>query len=340
MLTKTNGISLTEADFVELEEEAKQQGELLYREIELGTDAYLPSALGKMCDRFIDLREGLTINIRSGNLSQALTLERQHEEDFSIVAKFYLSGSSRVTTPQVPEINPDYEEIAGGNYLYYLPNMTEYEQWQANSPIHVVMVYAPPEYFSNFNNTNGVLPPPLQVLMRDAKRFHQSLGQISPTMLQVLQQILYCPYQGITQQLYLESKALELLALQFTCLEADISTPKQPLLKSRDLERVQYAKEILVKNLNKPPSLKQLTHQTGLSDRKLQQGFHYLFGTTVFGYFHNYRLEQAQYLLHQPHATVGQVATQIGYRNPEAFSTAFRRKFGINPKAYQLGRFT
>jgi AraC family transcriptional regulator, transcriptional activator of the genes for pyochelin and ferripyochelin receptors len=339
MLTKTNKIFLTEADFAELEEEAKQQGELLSREIEFGTDVYLPSTLGEMCDRYIYLREGLTINIRSGNLSQALTLERQHEEDFSIVAKFYLSGGSRVTTPQVPEINPDYEEIAGGSYLYYLPNMTEYEQWQANSPIHVVMVYAPPEYFGNFNNTNGILPRPLQVLMGECKRFHQSLGQISPMMRQVLQQILCCPYQSITQQLYLESKALELLALQFICLEDDVSTSKQLLLKSRDLERVQYAKEILVQNLNKPPSLKQLTHQTGLSDRALQQGFRYLFGTTVFGYFHNYRLEQAQYLLHQPHATVGRVATQVGYRNPEAFSTAFRRKFGVNPKAYQLGRF-
>ena len=340
MLTKSNGILLTEADFGELEEEAEQQGELLYQEIELGNDVYFPSALGKLCDRFIYLREGLTINIRSGNLSQTFTLERHHEENFSIVAKFYLSGGSRVITPQVPEINPDYEEVAGGSYLYYLPNITEYEQWQANSPIHVVMIYAPPEYFSNFNNTNGILPRPLQVLMGECKRFHQSLGQISPAMLQVLQQILYCPYQGITQQLYLESKALELLALQFTCLEADVSTPKQPPLKSTDLERVQYAREILVRNLNQPPSLKQLTHQTGLSDRSLQQGFRYLFDTTVFGYFHNYRLEQAQYLLHQPHATVGRVATQVGYRNPEAFSTAFRRKFGVNPKAYQLGRLS
>ena len=176
--------------------------------------------------------------------------------------------------------------------------------------------------------------------MQDSERFHQPLGKISPAMIQVLQQILYCPYQGITQQLYLESKALELLALQFTCLEADVSTLKQLPLKSRNLERVQYAREILVRNLNKPPSLKQLTHQTGLSDRALQQGFSYLFGTTVFGYFHNYRLEQAQYLLRQPHTTVGEVATQVGYRNPEAFSTAFRRKFGINPKAYQLGRFS
>lgn len=60
MLTKTNGIFLTKADFAELEEEAQQQGELLYREIELGTDAYFPSALGKLCDRFIYLINNLS----------------------------------------------------------------------------------------------------------------------------------------------------------------------------------------------------------------------------------------------------------------------------------------
>ncbi|NET51062.1 MAG: helix-turn-helix transcriptional regulator, partial [Merismopedia sp. SIO2A8] len=69
---------------------------------------------------------------------------------------------------------------------------------------------------------------------------------------------------------------------------------------------------------------------------KLKQGFRHLFGTTVFGYLCNYRMEQAQQLLHSPHITIAQVAVQVGYRNPEAFSTAFRRKFAVGPKAYQL----
>ncbi|BAU67338.1 hypothetical protein STA3757_47500 [Stanieria sp. NIES-3757] len=51
MLTKSNRIFLTEADFAELEEDAEQQEKLLYREIELGTDKYFPSALPKLCDR-------------------------------------------------------------------------------------------------------------------------------------------------------------------------------------------------------------------------------------------------------------------------------------------------
>jgi AraC-like DNA-binding protein len=58
----------------------------------------------------------------------------------------------------------------------------------------------------------------------------------------------------------------------------------------------------------------------------------------VFGYLRDYRMQQAQHLLHQSHMSVAQVAAKVGYRNSEAFSTAFRRQFAVSPKAYQLGQ--
>jgi len=47
-------------------------------------------------------------------------------------------------------------------------------------------------------------------------------------------------------------------------------------------------------------------------------------------------MQQAKQLLMMPEATIASVAQAIGYRNPEAFSVAFRRTFAITPKAYQL----
>ena len=82
----------------------------------------------------------------------------------------------------------------------------------------------------------------------------------------------------------------------------------------------------------------ELAHEVGLNDYKLKQGFRHLFGKTVFGYLRDYRMEQAQHLLQQSNLTITQVAAQVGYRNPEAFSTAFRRTFAISPKAYPLGQ--
>ena len=334
MLTAT----LTEQDLEGLVEQAQQQGQQLYRETVLGTQCGVLKQYGQGSNRHISLRGGLTLEIFDGQFWQPMGRQRHHEATFPISAKFCLAGDCRVKTANAPEIGSDYEEAAGCNYLYHLPELTELEEYPAETTIQTVMIYAYPDYFQTLNPAKECLPLPLQHLMNRRGRFHQSLGKTTLAMTQVLQQILHCPYQGVAQQLYLESKALELLALQFTQLEADLLPPKQSPLSTSDLERVQYAKDILIQQFDTPLSLKELTYQVGLSDRKLKQGFRHLFGTTVLGYLYDYRMEQAQQLLHCSYMTIAEVALKVGYRNPEAFSTAFRRKFSISPKAYQLSQ--
>ena len=329
-------IALTDTDLHNLLVQTHEQGEPVYQPTDLGYQLKMPQQIGQGGDCTLQLRRGLTIDIRNIQLQQALALTNHHKETFPIVAKFYLSGGSRVKTPHVPGIEADYEEIAGHNYLYHLPDLTETEEWRSDQPIQVVMISANVDYFQGLSTTDDALPQPLQHMMQDTKRFHKSLGKITPAMAQVLQQILGCPYQGSAQHLYLESKASELLALQIACLAADTPAPKPFKLNTSDLERVQYAREIVVQRLCDPLSLTDLARQVGLNECTLKRGFRHLFGTTVFGYLRDCRMQQAQTLLRSPHLTIAQVAAQVGYRNPEAFSTAFRRKFAISPKAYQL----
>lgn len=329
-------ISLTDIDLHNLLVQAHEQGETVYQPTDLGYQLHMPQQIGQGEDCTLQLRRGLTIDIRNIRLRQPLAVTNHHPETFPIVAKFYLSGGSRVKTPCVPGIAADYEEITGHNYLYHLPDLTETEEWRADQPIQVVMISAQADSFQGLSMTEDALPQPLQDMMQDTRRFHKPLGKITPAMAQILQQILGCPYQGSAQHLYLESKALELLALQIAGLQADTPAPKSFKLKAGDLERVQYAREIVNTRLCDPPSLSELARQVGLNECTLKQGFRHLFGTTVFGYVRDCRMQQAQTLLHFPHLTIAQVAAQVGYRNPEAFSTAFRRQYAISPKAYQL----
>ena len=325
-------IELTEQEYRELVEQAQQ----VHHITEFGAQYNTPQLMGEGHIQHFQLRGGLKIHTLTGQLQQPLKFKRQHSNPFPITAKFYLSGASRVRTNNVPERLTDYEEVAGCNYLYCLPDVTETEEWRPNEFTQVVTVFADLAYFQTLAPTDEGLPHFLQRLMPGTGRFHQPLGKMTLTMNQVLRQILYCPYEGVTQRLYLECKALELLTLQFTCL--DPNPPRQSLLKAKELDRVQSARDILVQRLNSPPTLIELAHQVGLSNRKLQQGFRHLFGTTVFGYLCNYRMEQAKHLLSHSHTTVAEVAAKVGYRNPEAFSTAFRRQFAISPKTYQLGQ--
>ena len=147
-----------------------------------------------------------------------------------------------------------------------------------------------------------------------------------------LQQILQCPYQGITKQLYLESKALELITLQLHQLSED-RRPASKSLKLDDIDCIHLARDILIRNLDDPPSLLTLAKQSGINSFKLKQGFREIFNTTVFGYLHAYRMEEARRLLQLGELNVTQVAQTVGYDHPGKFAAAFKKKFGINPKA-------
>ncbi|MEM1242821.1 MAG: AraC family transcriptional regulator [Cyanobacteria bacterium P01_H01_bin.26] len=328
-------LELTEIDLYDLMVEANEQGEPIYQPSDLGYQLTMPQQIGQGDSSTFMLRKGLSIEIRDTHFQQPLAVKKRHEDAFPITAKFYLAGGSRVKTPNVPGVQADYEELTGYNYLYHLPDLTETEEWPSQ-PTQMVMISARVEYFQGLSVAGDSLPHPLARIMQNTKRFHQSLGKITPAMAQTLQQIIHCPYQGSAQRMYLESKALELLAQQFACLETDIPAPKSRELKASDLERVQYAREILVQRLCDPLSLADLARQAGLNECTLKRGFRQLFGTTVFGYLRDCRMQKAQALLQSPYMTIAQVARQVGYRNPEAFSTAFRRQFAINPKAYQL----
>ncbi|MGI0487250.1 helix-turn-helix transcriptional regulator [Pantanalinema rosaneae CENA516] len=330
-------IAFNETDWSEICNTAQLQGENVYQKTTAGSWFHLPHQFGMGGEQIICLHHGLTLSIRKGQLWQDLHLKRQHESAFPLVLKFLLSGCSRVHTANVPSVMGEYEEVDGYYYLYCLPELTEVEQWQAKEPIQMVMIYAHPDYFRQLEQEHTMLPRSLKQLI-DAgsiQPFHHNLGQTTPGMVKVLQQIIDCPYQGLVQQLFLEGKALELLALQFAQWEEPQQAANPMIsLKPDDIECLHFASKILIQRANNPPSLLELARQVGLNDRKLKQGFLQVFGTTVFGYLQDYRLARSQQLLESGEMSVTEVAHTVGYASLPSFSKAFRKKFGHSPLAY------
>jgi AraC family transcriptional regulator, transcriptional activator of the genes for pyochelin and ferripyochelin receptors len=111
--------------------------------------------------------------------------------------------------------------------------------------------------------------------------------------------------------------------------------PSRPPFNIRqpDLDCLHRAQEILLQDLENPPSLLQLAQQVGLNDYKLKAGFRKAFGTTVFGWLHQQRMQQAYLLLQSSDLPITEIASQVGYTSPSAFSTAFKKFFGISPSS-------
>ncbi|MBF2050114.1 MAG: helix-turn-helix transcriptional regulator [Elainella sp. C42_A2020_010] len=186
------------------------------------------------------------------------------------------------------------------------------------------------------NGTANHLPPTLNHLVKPSDQtFFTQIYPTTVAMQMAVQQILQCPFQGLTQQMYLESKVWELMALQLAqTLEFNQSGKIVKPLKPDDIERIHYAKDVLVSRLRHPPSLMELARIVGINDCKLKAGFRQVFGTTVFGYLHSCRMERSRQLLEAGEMTVTEAARAVGFVNRGHFAASFKRRFGVNPSVY------
>ncbi len=283
------------------------------------------------------LRSGLTITTYEITPIENLIEISKRRNNPTINLSFFIKGNTKTV---LQGLTNSADEVAGRNYLEFLPGIKEIDECVAGQKIfRVQILIEPTKFFSNFNaNQLQYLPCELQKFVdgSDVKPFHHQ-GITTPEMQLALQQILNCPFEGAMKSLYLEAKALELMTLKFSQFLEPVATAKsQFYLSTGDIDCIYHAKEILIQNLDNPPSVLDLSRQVGLNDRKLKQGFHQVFKTTPFAYLRYYRLEQARQLLMDSEIPVDQVAKVVGYSDRSRFAVAFRKQYGINPKSYQM----
>jgi AraC family transcriptional regulator, transcriptional activator of the genes for pyochelin and ferripyochelin receptors len=294
--------------------------------------------------REVQLRPGLSLDICDEVYHRDLGVKCEHEEFTVLVSKFYLSGYHHVISPTgIVDVAPNYIEQGGYHYLFYLPNIEEMDRSFAGTQTRLVRIEVDLTLLKSFFRSMDSIPQLLRPLLENnpnAPQFHSPIGRITVEMQQLIQQIWQTPYQGVVGRMYLESKALELIALQIDRLLANEQGKAiLPSLDPIEIDRIHQAKEILLHNHIAPPSLMELSQQVGLYHMKLKQGFQEVFGTTPFGYLREHRLELALRLLRDDRAlSVGTVAERVGYASQGRFANAFKRKFGITPSECRTGK--
>ncbi|MEL6398364.1 MAG: AraC family transcriptional regulator [Cyanobacteria bacterium J06626_4] len=281
------------------------------------------------------LQSGLSLRWSDDKPYRDVGIKGEHPDEMPLIAKFCLSGYQGVRCSGIPGVPEEYCEAAGQSYFLALPDIQETEIYLADQHRQFLRLHIEPHFFQTIGMDLGFLPDLLrQTLTGEQRRFHQSLGNMTPAMHKVLQQILHCPYSHGIKRLFLESKALELLALQIDqWVELEQGECPPQALKAADVERVYEAVNILRRELVDPPSTIVLARRVGLNDKKLKAGFRQVLDTTVFGYVKTERLEQARQLLLTGDMTVTQAASAVGYTSQGHFAAAFRKRFGVNPRS-------
>jgi len=163
--------------------------------------------------------------------------------------------------------------------------------------------------------------------------FHES--KYTPEIQLVLEQILNCTYSGSLKRIYLEGKAIELIALRLGLLlnETGKNYHSVPLSRT-DIEKLHYIESVLKVRITNPPTLAELSNLVGINITKLKNGFKALFGVSVGNYILNIRMEQARYLLKKDGLNVSEASMAVGYRSLSHFSVMFKTKYGFYPSTY------
>jgi AraC-like DNA-binding protein len=249
----------------------------------------------------------------------------------SLSFNFYLSGHS-VSTMGTPD---NTFELKGGQQgVCYFSANGETNRVGSKDPLRFIcMNFDPDRLMAYFEDDRQRLPAVLRKIgtQKCGKRFWY-IKNITPTMRIALHQIVNCPYRGMARKLYLESRALELIAYQLDQFSTpEPSDPPADILHPHDRERTALAQSLLIHDVENPPNLKELARAAGMSHPKLNRCFRRLYGMTAFQYLKNERLNQARVMLENQGFSVTETAYAIGYDSISHFSQAYKKQFGVSP---------
>ena len=284
----------------------------------------------------IELMPGLKLIITDLTFPQDFTLHFDIERA-PLIFCFLLSGKGLSTVNHRRRQELIIDAKTGTSYISFLPKSRGLSELSAGMPVRMLHIQVDPILLNTFlEGEFDYIPTDFRAVVEGSieKHYHRS-ATMTPSMQIALYQVLNCPYQGLTKRLFLESKALELVALQLEQLVfAKNSAKSPPALRPTDIERIHEAKDIVIRNMKQPPSLMELARQVGLNDFKLKIGFRQVFGKTAFGFLHEHRMEQSRQLLEEGKMNVKEVSYVVGYMDSGRFSDAFKKQFGVRPSIY------
>jgi AraC-like DNA-binding protein len=170
------------------------------------------------------------------------------------------------------------------------------------------------------------------ILRKEPIVFNTDSTRITNKMQEILNEIMTCSLSNNIKNIFLETKVIELFILQLDCLKCNFDCKLKNELRRDDLIKLNKVKKILDEKPHDNYSIESISRNIGINSFKLKSGFKDLFGTSVIAYVREKRLEKAKLLLINTTKSINEIAEISGYKNPQHFTAAFKKKFLQLPK--------
>ncbi len=149
----------------------------------------------------------------------------------------------------------------------------------------------------------------------------------------VLDGLLNHSYSGALENIFMNAKVHELLLYSLECLVDDKEEgfSCKFLADESGRERIYQSRDILLQHIGDPITIKELSRKVAMNECYLKKGFKEVFGTTIFDFYQQQRMEHAKYLLYEKGLSVTDVSALLGYSSISHFSAAFKKHTGLKP---------
>lgn len=270
--------------------------------------------------------DGVHIAFGSASLSSRILLH--FESDFETIEMHFALNGKSVATPE--KLNKSFSFDTHHHNIIYANGMCGKMQWECGD-FQIFEINLSPEFFKKFLPQDSALFDKFRNAIEKGNSglLSNDNSHISHQMYQIIDEIVNCNRQGIFKRMFLEAKVIELLLLQFEQFSAPLIF--NTTLKKSDIDKIYAVREFIIGNLTSACSLIDLAHNVGTNEFTLKKGFKELFGTSVFAFWNDTKMEEAKLLLTEQNMNINEVSYAIGYKNQRHFSTAFKKKYGILP---------
>lgn len=144
---------------------------------------------------------------------------------------------------------------------------------------------------------------------------------------------LYTVREHIRQG-YIRLRVLELL-LALTDLEVGTEPKDRPYFSKEQRDCVRRIRDFMIENIREHYTLEELAKRFDISLTSMKVCFRGVYGISIYAYLRSYRLWLAERFLKEGRASVSEIACQIGYENPNKFTSAFKKAYGLTPTEFR-----
>lgn len=107
-------------------------------------------------------------------------------------------------------------------------------------------------------------------------------------------------------------------------------------LSEYDIECIKKAKDFIDANFKRRHPISEIATCAGISQTRLKNGFKEIFRKGLYEYLHEGALLKAGSLLENTDKTIKEISRTLGYKYPNNFCIAFKKRFGQSPRKWRI----